>query len=81
MSALKELFMLKTAFIGKLSLNVFKIEVTIRWGRKDMKILLCIDDTDDLEKAISTGALAEGIAAMIEKNNWGDAKKSHDINF
>lgn len=40
-----------------------------------MKILLCIDDTDDLVKGKGTGDLAEAIAAMIQKEGWGTCKK------
>lgn len=36
-----------------------------------MKILICIDDTDDLEKDISTGAIAQMILKTIEKSNLG----------
>lgn len=36
-----------------------------------MKLLVCIDDTDNLDKTISTGKIAEIILADIEKNGWG----------
>lgn len=39
-----------------------------------MKIVLCIDDTDDLEKGKGTGTLAEGIATMIREQGWGTCK-------
>lgn len=40
-----------------------------------MRILVCIDDTDDLESK-ATGQLAEIIALAIEQNGWG---KSYSI--
>ncbi len=36
-----------------------------------MRILICIDDTDDIYKDISTGAIAQMIFNSIEKNDWG----------
>jgi hypothetical protein len=38
-----------------------------------MKILICIDDTDNFE-SIGTGQLASIISHEIEKNGWGKAK-------
>ncbi len=36
-----------------------------------MKLLICIDDTDSLDKSISTGGIAEIIIDEIEKENLG----------
>src|SRR5574337_287771 len=38
-----------------------------------MRILLCIDDTDNLDSR-GTGALASEIAADLEKNGWGESR-------
>lgn len=40
-----------------------------------MKILLCIDDTDDLVKGKGTGKLANEIAKEIAKMNWGKCER------
>lgn len=40
-----------------------------------MDILLCIDDTDDLEKGKGTGSLAQAISATIEENGWGKCER------
>lgn len=40
-----------------------------------MNILLCIDDTDDLEKGRGTGSLAQDILTTIEENGWGKCKR------
>ena len=40
-----------------------------------MNILLCIDDTDDIEKGQSTGMLCQGILSMVEARGWGICKK------
>lgn len=41
-----------------------------------INILLCVDDTDDLTKAISTGKIAKYIQKGIKENNYG---KCYDI--
>jgi hypothetical protein len=40
-----------------------------------MEILLCIDDTDDLEKGKGTGSLAQTILTTIEENRWGQCER------
>ncbi len=40
-----------------------------------MKILLCIDDTDDLEKGKGTGSLAQAITVAIEEKGWGKCER------
>ena len=40
-----------------------------------MKILVCIDDTDNMEKGRGTGKLAEELSAMITDRRWGRCEK------
>lgn len=40
-----------------------------------MRILLCIDDTDDLEKGKGTGSLAQVILEVIEERGWGKCER------
>ncbi len=40
-----------------------------------MKILISIDDTDNLEKGRGTGELAEGIRSLIREREYGLCEK------
>lgn len=43
------------------------MEAKIQTGDREMKLYICVDDTDDLTKETSTGKIAEGIARRLEE--------------
>jgi iron complex transport system substrate-binding protein len=57
-----------------LSGNGMRKSKNLKGGLNYMKVLICIDDTDNME-SVGTGELAEMLAKNIEENQWGECSR------